>query len=286
MFDQVADMHSPQETTSASSDEPAVVEPNLRIHQPADELLSPSIERSAGEAMEAYELKFLVPQAVARQLQHWATQQMQPDPFGNPRLGGAYLTTTLYLDTPQRDVFYRADGFRRRKFRLRRYGIEPKAYLERKTRGSDRVKKRRCEVPLHELPARMTAPLPAGDSPADTWAGEWFRERIEHRGLRPACLLSYERTAFVRPTPDGLLRVTLDRELRGLAASDWDLTPLTDGHRLLPEHVICEFKFRGALPNLFKEVILNLHLEDRGVSKYRQIMLAVDGVAIEDRRHA
>lgn len=273
-------MLAPVGSSPPESEEMPTGEPVLRLHQPAGELLSPSIERTVGEEMDAFELKFLISHALAHEVQLWATRNMQPDPFANPRLGGAYLTTTLYLDTPQRDVFYRADGHRKRKFRLRRYGIEPRVYLERKTRGSDRVKKRRCDLPLHELKSRLSGEV------QDTWAGEWFRERIDERGLRPACAISYERTAFVQPGVDGPLRLTLDREIRGVAIDDWDLTPLADGQRILPDHTICEFKFRGVLPSLFREVILNSQLEARGVSKYRQMMLAVAALAVEDRRHA
>lgn len=273
-------MSAPLGSSPPADDALPASEAVLRLHQPAGELLSPSIERTIGEEMDAFELKFLISHALAREVQHWATRHMQPDPFANPRLGGAYLTTTLYLDTPQRDVFYRADGHRKRKFRLRRYGIDPRVFLERKTRGSDRVKKRRSDLPLHELKPRLS-----GEA-QDTWAGEWFRERIDERGLRPACAVSYERTAFVQPGVEGPVRLTLDREIRGAVAHDWDLTPLAEGHRILPDHTICEFKFRGALPSMFREVILNSQLESRGVSKYRQMMLAVGALGVEDRRHA
>jgi hypothetical protein len=283
MFAQESAMDSPAGSLSSENGEGSS---SIRLHEPAAGLLSPSIQREAGEAIDAFELKFLLPHAIARQVQHWATQNMLPDPFANPRLGGAYLTTTLYLDTPQRDVFYRADGHRRRKFRLRRYGIEPRVYLERKTRGNDRVKKRRSEVPLHELHARLSLPPASVEPEPEAWPGEWFCTRVEKRGLRPACVLSYHRTAFVQPSAEGTLRLTLDRDIRGSVTANWDLTPLAEGHRILPDHTICEFKFRGALPNLFKEVILNSHLEARGVSKYRQMMIAAGAAAVEDRRHA
>lgn len=243
--------------------------------QAIDALLSPSIQRVVGERTAAFEVKFLVPEDVAVQIEHWATGAMQRDAFADPALGGSYQTTTLYLDTPRRDVFHRSPGFRRNKYRLRRYGSEPRLYLERKTRRGDRVAKRRCDVPLAELVVLTGDHAGLGE----TWPGLWFREKVVAHPLEPSCRLTYDRTAFVKGTPDGPLRLTLDRRIRGTAATNWDLTPLEEGHLIVPGHVICEFKFRGAMPNLFKEAIAALRLDAGSVSKYRRMMAASGAVA-------
>jgi len=103
----------------------------------------------------------------------------------------------------------------------------------------------------------------------ESWPGAWFHAKVLAMPLQPACLLTYDRTAFVKINGEGPLRLTLDRRIRGVGAEGWDLTPLDAGHAILPEHVICEFKFRGAMPNLFKDVIHTLQLEAGSVSKYR-----------------
>jgi hypothetical protein len=268
-------MSSSPGTNAAVSVEPAVVESPLRIHHPdepgpaLDPLLSPSIQQVVGEKIDAFELKFLVPPEKAAEIQDWAAKWMEPDPYADPGQAGSYQITTLYLDTPQRDVFHRAAGHRSRKFRLRRYGAETRIYLERKTRRGDRVAKRRCDVPLDEL-AVLTG-LPA----LDTWPGEWFRSRIDARGLQPTCRLTYDRTAFVLRTDDGPLRLTLDRRIRGVASGAWDLSPLGDEHTIPVDHVVCELKFRGVLPHLFKELIYALQLAAGSFSKYRRTMLAI-----------
>lgn len=232
------------------------------------ELLSPSIQRTVGEQMAAFEMKFLIHDSVAARVESWAVDAMQRDAFADLANGGAYQTTTLYLDTPQHDVFHRAKGFRASKFRLRRYGSEPRIYLERKTRQGDRVSKRRCDVPMCEMETLSKGALD------EAWPGAWFHERVLGFPLQPSCRLTYDRTAFVKLTDDGPVRMTLDRRIRGLMAGAWDLTPLDAGHGILPEHVICEFKFRGTMPGLFKEVIHTLQLEAGSVSKYRRMMLA------------
>lgn len=241
--------------------------------------LSPSIQRVAGESTGAFEVKFLIPEAVARQVQHWADGQMMRDAYADPALGGAYQTTTLYLDTPQMCVFHRVNGHRKTKYRLRRYGTGGRVYLERKTRQSERVSKRRCDVPIEEL-SQLTGGAAHGApacSPADgqpAWAGAWFRERVAAHLLRPACRVTYDRCAFIKGGEDGPLRLTLDRHIRGHATDAWDLTPVDQGHAILPGEVICEFKFRLAMPNLFKDLIHLLKLEAGSVSKYRRMMVA------------
>lgn len=255
------------ESSVASSLEDAEASAFLRIEQP-HELLSPSIERMAGDRTAAFELKFLLPESLARQLETWAAHRLQRDAFADERNGGSYQTTTLYLDTPQFDVFHRSAGFRRRKYRLRRYGHEQTLFLERKTRRGDRVKKRRSSVPLADL-GLVCEHLGFGE-----WGGLWFSQRVALRKLQPACRLTYERTAFVALTGGNPVRLTLDRHIRGAATTDWNLAPVEIGSGILPGEVVCEFKFREAMPNLFKEVIADLQLQAGSISKYRRMLTA------------
>jgi hypothetical protein len=245
--------------------------PGIHLHPPHDDLLSPSLIR-AGNSAPAFELKFLLSAAAAAELERWGASRMLPDAYADPRHGGAYQTTTLYLDTAERDVFHRSPGHRRRKFRLRRYGEEARVYLERKSRKGDRVAKRRSDVPLDSVVELVRIPTLTAEQCTAEWSGDWFRDRVVRRALRPACRVTYERTAFVQTGEDGPLRLTFDRGLRGLPASDWDLTPIAPAPSILADQVICEFKFRGALPQLFKEAIHSLRLEAGSVSKYRRLM--------------
>lgn len=228
--------------------------------------LSPSIQQVVGEKIGAFELKFLVPLAIASQIEAWATEMMQPDAFADPVLGGAYRTTTLYLDTPARDVLHRSPGHCSRKFRVRRYGMEATVHLERKTRRGDQVKKRRSQLPLEQITALFAASSNVAGS------NEWFRSAVAEKSLQPTCLVTYDRTAFVKRVNDDLLRLTLDRQIRGRFANQWMLSPIEEGNTLLPQHAVCEFKFRGALPNLFKELIGRLNLAAGSCSKYRRTM--------------
>ena len=240
-----------------------------------DPHLSPSIQRSLTDKIAAYELKYLISREDAARVEAWAAQSMQPDVHANPLLGG-YQTTTLYLDTPNHDVLLRADGFRRRKFRLRRYGSDRTVFLERKTRQGHRVEKRRSHVPLADL-ATLASHLALESSPA-----HWFVHKTTATNLLPACRVTYNRNAFVVLTESGPLRLTLDRNIRGTPTTAWDLTPIADPTpSILHDQVICEFKFRGNLPRLFKDLITHLNLTPGKVSKYRRLMALHTGGAID-----
>src|SRR5207248_490142 len=123
-----------------------------------------------------------------------------------------YRTTSLYCDTPAWDVYHKGPGYRRSKYRVRRYGADPAVHLERKTRKGDRVRKRRDTLPLGGL-----ALLADSDpEPGAPWA--WFARQVRFRDLRPACRVAYDRTALEGAAPEGPLRLALDRNLAGAPA--------------------------------------------------------------------
>src|SRR5262249_37621424 len=145
----------------------------------------------------------------------WARRRLLPDPHGDPALAGAYRTTSLYFDTPDLDVYHGTASYKRRKFRVRRYGPAPWAFLERKSKWGDRVEKRRTAVSEDELP------LLAHPMALVTWSGYWFHRRLRMRRLLPACWIAYQRTAYVGACAEGPLRLTLDRRIRGIPTSAW-----------------------------------------------------------------
>jgi VTC domain len=225
--------------------------------RPATEAIqSPGLGKGAGPA---FELKFQLSLAEAHDVESWARQHLQPDLHGEL---GSYRITSVYCDTPRLDTFHRAPGFRRSKYRLRRYGEAPRVYLECKRRWGDRVKKKRAEVADTELSLLTSASPPE-------WAGAWFQRRISKRGLLPACRVTYHRTAFFGGSDDAPIRLTLDRNLAGAPATSWDV-PLEDGQPLLPDGVMLEMKFHTYLPELFRSLLPRLPLQQGRVSKYRR----------------
>lgn len=217
------------------------------------EALSPSLLKGDGPA---FELKFLLGDQAA-QAEAWAREHLIPDPHGRD---GVYETTSLYCDTDALDVFHRRPGFKRNKYRLRRYEGGEVVHLERKTRKGDRVKKKRDTLPLDQLPVLSAEGLD------ETQPFAWFVRQMRKRALRPAARVAYERTAFHGPG----VRLTIDRDLRGERAFDWDLSPLTAGRPLVAGKAVLELKFQGMLPGLFRDLLAGLPGQvPAGVSKYR-----------------
>jgi hypothetical protein len=240
--------------------------PDVFRHPPTP-FVSPGLYRDE-TATPAFEVKYLLTKAEAQEVERRLRGRLAPDPYADPGLGGAYRVTSVYFDTANFDVFRRSDGFRRRKYRVRRYGGAATAFLERKAKRQQQVRKRRVEVPLAEL-----ATL-AGEVPAE-WPGAWFAGQLAKRKLRPVCRVSYERIALIGAHPEGPIRVTFDRAAHGGPADGHGLDPVADGPPLLGDEVITEFKFLGAMPAAFKEVIEGLRLNPQSVSKYRRCVQAV-----------
>jgi hypothetical protein len=230
-----------------------------------EQYLSPSLTDNRAPA---YEVKFLLSEAQAANLETWAREQLHLDPHGDPDRDGAYQVTTLYCDTPDFDVLFKSQGYRRRKFRLRRYGDSADIFVERKTKTGSLVRKRRACVHHLELPF-LASPVSVPD-----WAGNWFHRRIWFKNLGPSCGLSYQRTAFGTQSDDGRVRVTIDRHLRSQRTRHWKVPAFGKGQPILLGKAVVEFKYQDTLPVLLKEALEQFRLQPTTHSKYRSAMEA------------
>lgn len=229
--------------------------------------MSPSIDTRETREF-AYETKFLVSPSVADAITGWARERLSPDPNAGGNGRDEYRTTTLYFDTARFDVLQKRESYGRSKYRVRRYGDGREIFLERKLRNNRLLSKRRTSVDLSNV-GRLAG------SPDPMWAGHWFHRRLIGRQLRPVCQLSYLRTARVAMTPDGVVRLTLDRDLRARRANG--LTFHDDpGRRLLDHGVILELKYRVSLPAMFKHLVEQHTLRPLPISKYRLGATALD----------
>lgn len=229
--------------------------------------LSPSLAATPDGARPAFEMKFAVAPAVADELQAWAAERLKHDPHSDPTHG--YLITSTYFDTPAFDVFRRTPGYEVHKYRVRRYGTEPTVHLEKKSKADGRVWKCRGTMPLADL----ARPMPR-------WGVEWFAADVAGLGLRPVCVVSYRRSAFIGESGGGSVRLTLDRAAFGVPTTAVSVDPITSGRQLLTDLVVVELKFLANMPALFKEAVEKFRLQPTGVSKYRRCVRAA-GLAAE-----
>lgn len=241
-------------------------------------LQSPSLEPVKRNGAAAYEFKFLLSESVAREVEARLSPHMSVDPHVDAS-GTGYDIATLYCDTQALDVFHRRGRHKLSKFRLRRYGDADKIYLERKSKRGERVRKRRSTLELGQLGV-----LASGDGALDE-DQTWYRRQLMRHRVRPVCLIEYRRSAFIAPGSEGPLRLTFDRSISGSLHSDWSLERCGVALPLLADRVVCEFKFRGAMPLLFKSVVQEMQLVPGGVSKYRHCIEASGLAAAAGNSH-
>lgn len=222
-------------------------------------VLSPGLAtRSLGAA---YELKFRLTPAEAAFVEAWARKHLKPDHHG---AGGSYRVASVYCDTPALDVFRRSAGFKKRKYRVRRYGDSPDLFLERKTKVGDQVRKKRVTIGTHETD-RLSAALVEAE-----WSGAWFHARIQKRNLGPVCLVSYQRTAFFGMAGDAPIRLTLDHNVAGEPTRGWHVRPTGGGVPIVDGDFLCELKYHVHMPTLFQDLLPHLPAQPARVSKYRR----------------
>lgn len=232
-------------------------------------LESPSLFGSgSAEGAVAFEVKFLLTEEQVRAVAARVAGKLALDPYADPKMGNAYLTTSVYTDTPAFDVFYRTDGYDRDKFRVRRYGHDGPVFVERKTKNGEKVRKHRSRVNPAEI-LELAQPSLNGE-----WAGEWFHSQLLEKRLKPVCRVAYERVAYLGTADGGTVRLTFDRNIRGVLATEWALAEVGAARPLLTDRVVCEFKFRTAMPALFRAIVADLALTPATFSKYRAFVRA------------
>jgi len=86
--------------------------------------------------------------------------------------------------------------------------------------------------------------------------------------------VSYHRTARIAETELGTIRLTVDDDLRALPAAGLSFLP-GSGDVVNHSHSIVEFKFRMAMPLVFKQLVEQFAIKPQRVSKYRMAATAL-----------
>lgn len=208
------------------------------------------------------ELKFLVTPAAAREIRAWARGELAADSHGSGAYADEYTITSLYYDTDALDVLHRRGSYGRAKYRVRRYGTTALAFLERKMRTKALLAKRRTAISLDDLEVLQE------QEPVEGWAGAWFHDRIRARRLQPLVQVAYARMAREMTGPYGVVRLTVDDELKAVPSFDCEFLNAA-GRPVLHDRAIVEIKYRRALPAKFRTLIDTHRLVPARISKYR-----------------
>jgi hypothetical protein len=264
--------------------------PALHLYQPSagddhsHRHASPSLHRKRAGGARAFELKFLLSPEEASEVEYRLGPILQLDPHADPARENRYRITTLYCDTPRWQVFHQQGRFRLFKLRLRRYGESEQIYLERKAKRKDHVRKLRSSIAM-ELLGGFAEPAKILDDKALNGFGGWYHRQLRRNELRPACLVEYQRTAYFGASADGPVRLTFDRQVHGGLVDAWSFEMPARQEQILTSQVVCEFKYRGPMPALFKSAMEAMQLTPGRVSKYRLCVQAL-GAAGGSAAHA
>lgn len=265
----------------------------LILNQP---LVSPSLwkpentnnnaQNAFPAATGAFEIKFLIDEALVKPLISVVSTGMQLDPHSNPETGG-YSVEGIYFDTASHDVFRRTPGYSRRKYRIRRYSQGPSVFLERKAKRKGIVTKRRIQIeesrlshvllnqPINESHPEIALPnvaaVDARNEPTDM---KWFCKRIDRMKLQPTLCIAYDRIAYLAMENLGPIRLTIDRGISCCAFDQLSFPSRASYQHILDGKCILELKFRETLPIAFREIIDSFQLMSQSVSKFRNAFQA------------
>lgn len=222
-----------------------------------------------------FELKYLITLVQRDLLLHELRDDLRPDAIG----GGSYPVVTLYYDNPSFEIYWehwRGVPFRR-KLRVRTYGtrdgtITPSTFLEIKRKDGPWGAKRRLRLPLAQALAVAGGDARAAGAlgRAEQAVADEASAMVEGRGLRPRCLMRYDREAHAHGEDEGALRLTFDQNI--LCRED-DLVPRPDEEGIKrrvigTDQCILEVKGTGCVPLDVARLLSRHGLQPRRFSKY------------------
>ncbi len=220
-----------------------------------------------------FECKYLITEDIAQEILRFTKPYLEPDFFSARQPTRSYPVNSLYLDSPQHDLYQTTvQGMKNRfKLRIRGYDSNPDSpvFAEVKRRADRVIMKRRALVsrPVATALLNGTA-LPEEGVMSNSDLSE-FRSLSARLSARPAVYVSYLREAYEAHGSEPA-RLTLDRSLRNAFASrsspfdfehkSWAPTPC--------DKVILELKYTDSCPHWLEVLVETFQLDRCSVAKY------------------
>jgi SPX domain protein involved in polyphosphate accumulation len=237
-----------------------------------------------------FELKFIISRGLRDAVREDLLANMTLDAHGDG--DGFYRVTSLYYDSPDHGCFRaKVDGIKyRRKLRVRIYGGHAEdesgvAMAEIKQRINRTVQKRRLSLQLGPAYALCAGqPLASVTDVEDRAVASEIGFLVRSRQLRPACVITYRRQAFVGSRYEAGLRITFDQML-GVRGPEHRLGPGTPTHAFMnPDRIIMEVKVNDAVPLWVARLMARHNCRLRRISKYCTGLARLQSLAREVER--
>lgn len=240
-----------------------------------------------------YERKFVVPEHMAEAVRSFVSSYLPYDDYIRPDEPYGYRVCSLYLDTPNFNLYRQScDGIKNRyKLRVRFYGDrdDGPAFLEIKKRTTETIHKLRAAVSKQSAEAVLRGYWISADdliSPSDASrrALAEFCECRERLHAEPTAFISYRRIAYVSRTAESV-RVTFDRQIAGHPYhADMGLSVPQQDAFVVVDGAVLELKYNGRAPRWMHDLITSFGLQRRSFPKY---VYGVDALRMKPgMRHA
>jgi hypothetical protein len=240
--------------------------------------------------MQRWELKYIIPEAVALALREFVSSYLEIDEYGAGRPNLSYSIHNLYLDSDDLQIYWGTiNGNKNRfKLRLRFYADNPNpqapVFFEIKRRMNDAILKQRCGVQRPAVEAVLAGQLPEASELVSQDARQLafvqcFVELSSDLRAYPVAHVSYDREAWISPH-DNSVRVTFDRNVLISPEFTARFTSQMDNPTaVFGPLVILELKFTGRFPDWFADMVRVFGLRQGSASKY------ADGIAVKGENH-
>lgn len=236
-----------------------------------------------------FELKFRVDEPTARAISDAVDRRLEPDPFGIGQPDGAYPIHSLYLDSPQLDLYQATvNGDRNRfKLRLRFYNddLASPVFLETKRRANDCILKDRVAVKRERIGPMLSQSLPTladllRPTAEQIEMARSFCRQMDRLRARPVAHIAYRRQAWFA-LGHNPARVTIDYETVCETHDTYDISTQMNRpvHAFSPGEVIVEFKFTERFPVWLSDIARDHNLVRTSAAKY------VDGLTNSSDGH-
>ncbi|MDM8554083.1 polyphosphate polymerase domain-containing protein [Desulfococcaceae bacterium HSG7] len=219
-----------------------------------------------------YELKYLLSHRDYIKISEELQNYMKPDI--NTGENQCYRIASLYYDSPDFSCYRnKIDGIKyRRKLRLRIYKDSDvnNGFVEIKQRINRTVQKRRLCLPLDkakELCSGIDVGINKFDTEDRTTAAE-VMFLVKAMGMKPKCIISYQRRAFEGSRYDYGLRVTFDTCLKYRLHELDHESSCNDNFFLPPNVVVMEIKANEKVPIWLTSLISAYQCHIDRISKY------------------
>ncbi len=238
-----------------------------------------------------YERKFVVSEALAREIREYARGLLELDEHGVGHPDGAYPVHSIYLDSDAMKTYWDTlNGVKNRfKLRVRYYSEDADApvYLEVKRRVNRRIVKQRAavrrEAAIGILGGQDPGPgaLVASDPQALAQAlaaFEDFNRLVRELHARPKVHVAYLREAYMPASEDNSTRLTLDRLVCCAREETGRIsTVLADPLPVWSGAVVIELKFTDVLADWCINLVRTFGLRQCGAAKYAQSVSLMGG---------